>query len=741
MKDGKTITFLNLFSEVEQVQIPIIQRDYAQGRTEAFEVRRQFLSSIKRTLSLEPPELKQPLDLDFVYGSFEEDDQRVFSVLDGQQRLTTLFILHWYLANKDNSAQVFQSSFVDIKKSRFTYKTRTSAAEFFNALAICDDIDIQDNTLKLSEKIINQRWFFLSWKSDPTVQSCLRMLDEIDKTFYCSPMGLYGRITASDKPYIVFQFLNLQSFGLSDELYIKMNARGKPLTDFENFKAWLCSQIGQLEIGESFEAKLDQNWTDIFWCLSRDSKNEFDDLYLRFFNLMAFYRACEVSERSFDLLDDTSKFWIRKLRIAKGYISTDELERNQSFDTISLLRIERVLDYFAANINNSKILKQLEKFLTDTDNVSQIKFYAMCLFIESDSPYGKWSPDTQDAYRWDRVTNNLINNQRIDELASYISAIKALGNLSKNVNSLYEFLAKEGMDSGFSSAQREEENLKAELILDNPAWDDVLRTYEGHSYLKGKVGFLLDLAIDDNDVYSIDLFEQVAQKCSVLLSDKILLSNDFVLQRALLSLDNYLLNKGTNKYSFCLPYRQTYRQRAENWLRVVTKPVFAKLLNKMTENVEECLQQIIGDVSCGGWRQLLVENPHTISYCKGEDSARNKGRMVHISGNALYLLSKLKFSAYHSELRTYILHRVMTERDQKGLLSATITGFSYNEVYGNEHPNLSVKLADGMQISLAFNDEGFFAFSGTNDEGHLILAEIPGELDLLIDELFPQDII
>ena len=36
---------------------------------------------------------------------------------------------------------------------------------------------------------------------------------------------------------ITFQLLKLDEFGLSDDLYIKMNARGKPLTNFETFKA------------------------------------------------------------------------------------------------------------------------------------------------------------------------------------------------------------------------------------------------------------------------------------------------------------------------------------------------------------------------------------------------------------------------------------------------------------------------------------------------------------------------
>ena len=35
---------------------------------------------------------------------------------------------------------------------------------------------------------------------------------------------------------IVFHLLILENFGLSDDLYIKMNARGRLLTSFENLK-------------------------------------------------------------------------------------------------------------------------------------------------------------------------------------------------------------------------------------------------------------------------------------------------------------------------------------------------------------------------------------------------------------------------------------------------------------------------------------------------------------------------
>ena len=60
----KTTTFHTLIREHE-IRIPLIQRDYAQGREDARSrrVRRDFLRALKEALTSE-----KPLHLDFIYG-------------------------------------------------------------------------------------------------------------------------------------------------------------------------------------------------------------------------------------------------------------------------------------------------------------------------------------------------------------------------------------------------------------------------------------------------------------------------------------------------------------------------------------------------------------------------------------------------------------------------------------------------------------------------------------------------
>ena len=87
-------SFWNLLKEYS-IEIPIIQRDYAQGRISdnATIIREELLDAIYQSLTEQ-----EPLEFDFVYGTVEGD---ILYPLDGQQRLTTFFLLHWYIAQKE----------------------------------------------------------------------------------------------------------------------------------------------------------------------------------------------------------------------------------------------------------------------------------------------------------------------------------------------------------------------------------------------------------------------------------------------------------------------------------------------------------------------------------------------------------------------------------------------------------------------------------------------------------------
>lgn len=312
--DSKKYTFIDLFRGTEGggealngIEIPLIQRDYAQGRDmpKVEDIRRRFVGALKKALIN-----NEPVTLDFVYG--EIDNNRTLIPLDGQQRLTTLFLLHWYIARREGVSED-KLAFL----TKFSYATRYSAREFCKRL-VSPDYQPDFNRFKLSEEITDQNWMPLDWENDSTISAMLRMIDYIHVMFNNSCNNLWPRLEAG---CISFYFLPIKQLGATDDLYIKMNSRGKPLTEFENVKAeWegsiraispsIMPQQDAEQLQHRIEQKMDLDWTDLLWPYRNgQTGSSADDVvddkfirYLRFLTDLIFYKNDEQVKESSDIL-------------------------------------------------------------------------------------------------------------------------------------------------------------------------------------------------------------------------------------------------------------------------------------------------------------------------------------------------------------------------------------------------------------------------------------------------------
>ncbi len=679
MSQGKLHSFLSLLEDVDVIEIPVIQRDYAQGRTQAADIRDAFLAAIGKALKNEGP----ALDLDFIYGSVVHDGLRTLSVLDGQQRLTTLFLLHWYMAALDGELEDFRQRLLapNIGRSKFTYATRPSAAEFFQALVSNDFVvPEQQGEATLSEQISDARWFFDAWRWDPTVRSCLVMLDAINEKFR-NEQGFYhvlreGRVT--------FHYLELRDFGLSDDLYIKMNARGKALTPFENFKAWLVNRIIGKEWADKFTSKLDQQWVDFFWTLAgRDGNKSFDDLFLRFFYLAAYFEGCARID-GYWTSSNIHMRWIQQLRDAHGFLPLRDFEVNSSLDANELAEIMEVLDFFAAS-HLDGLIEVLQKALQPrADYYDLLQLYAIVAFLRA--PGGRLTDrETFGAcfQKWLRVTGNLIRNTRIDEPSAAVAAIKGLTSLAKGAISLYEMLANETPTGlGFARDQIEEESRKATLILQDQEWEQLFIAAESHWYLQGRVRFLIKLSAVASSDPSKGLFRKYTTATEKVVTPRILESEEFALQRALLSLYDFLPMAGEGNHTFCVPRATAYRDRAVNWLPVFEDARFQQLLDAIGEDGPESLKHLIQASSASGWRALMVKDPEVLSYCKK--------RLIRKSSSDVFLLSKARLTGYFAEARSYALYLELRRQRSAGILP-DLKDVDYIPVYGDNYPGVRVR--------------------------------------------------
>ena len=304
------------------IKIPAIQRDYVQGRGSTIEERDKREAFVHKLLDAIAAKNESSCHLEFIYGTKDESNGH-FIPLDGQQRLTTLFILHWV---------VWQKSTIENKKEkypikmleRFSYETRISSTNFCDNL-IKKDIIEGEGSCSLRGKIENQPWFSEDWGSDPTVNAILSMIDCIEEKLnennaYDVDVMLEN-LRSADYSAITFDELNMSDYQLSDSLYINMNARGKQLTPFEN---WKSGFIAMLEDDNSFGKEdfpyaeddrklnyrtfesyftysIEHQWTDLFWAyLMKDYVNldlkkqeeeypSIDNMFMNTFDLLCSY--------------------------------------------------------------------------------------------------------------------------------------------------------------------------------------------------------------------------------------------------------------------------------------------------------------------------------------------------------------------------------------------------------------------------------------------------------------------
>lgn len=283
MSDNTKRSFEELIKEYKYICIPKIQRDYAQGREndKVNEIRKRFVHVLMRVVKGDVAEQ----ELDFVYGSLSDKGSegnnekiKAFEPLDGQQRLTTLFLLHWMMG----SEKLVTSD----AHSIFTYETRPSSKEFCNELVLHQAANYieeakgrkerKGKSAKPSEIIMEKDWFKWEWKFDPTIQSMLVMIDAINEELPdTTDMSTY----LHNLNNITFKELNLENLKASDELFVKMNARGKHLSDFDILKSTLEEEL-QMQRAESpiedcnlanekdekdWHSLMDGKWIDMFW--------------------------------------------------------------------------------------------------------------------------------------------------------------------------------------------------------------------------------------------------------------------------------------------------------------------------------------------------------------------------------------------------------------------------------------------------------------------------------------------
>jgi len=678
------VSFRELLTRHGRVRIPVIQRDYAQGRDSAREVREEFLDALHTALGREPGDPALPLNLDFVYGRAE--GRAGFAPLDGQQRLTTLFLLHWYLAWHDAEYADFASFMREGESSRFGYAIRPSSREFFDALSGWAPAAAARTAPPPAAMVRDQNWFFDAWVDDPTVLAALSMLDAIHERF-CGTQGMYARLTCAERPYITLHLLDLDCFASADDLYIKMNARGKPLTPFEHFKAQLEAHLAAMPgtlvyrlrdrpatLKEYVSHRIDGAWTELFWHALDGKADLLDQCFMRLIHVVAIVTrdsSCASNDKVLaELRDAAAPLSFRRYQVA-GCLDQPFVET-----------LIAVLDAWSGSeagmrgvLGDSPYYDERVVFDAILQGRSPIyawlvQFHAYTAFIRR---HGRESEQRRFG-DWMRIVANLARNSAFDNVGAFRLGLAAVERLLPYASAILDHFASGPLElRGFSGQQVAEERLKAALILRSEDWRERVLYAEQHGYFQGQIGFLLKFAgvLDAwKSTFGVDWkpqqeeefrrgFDHYKARAFALFEDGGLRNfPEAVLERALLSIGDYLLKADSNRSFGESAGRDT------SWKRLLRgnaedsgddakrRAIFQVLLDRIDPNVDIAAQlaQIVqGAPPTSDWREPFIRYPQMIGYCGM--------RMIRVhNDNQIYLLRKQRMSGEHAEVYTYHLH-------------------------------------------------------------------------------------
>lgn len=730
IQEGERLSFYQLFAQYKyKIVIPVIQREYAQGRKgkRVEEVRKQFLVALKGYLE----DTSSFHDLDFIYGNLDEKDHK-FIPLDGQQRLTTLFLLHYYLwliCDDESLRQDFKNNILVNGKSLFRYETRQSASDFCDAL-MNNPIEVanlgvnkENEDTFLSDEIKNQSWYFRSWKLDPTIESMLVMLDAIHKEFQ-GKTGCFKKLLDIESPAITFMFMELKKYKLTDDLYIKMNSRGKVLTPFENFKAQYEGYLdsvkledesylkGKETLKEYFSHSVDTRWTDMLWAYKEDGNLEHFDQKLM--NLIRSVFTMHCTSKGFN--DDI----IGELRGKEILSFIDYKNRNILSEgaTLFLVKAFDVLYKFAGTTGKLKLLedshpfKENELFIKalrhELSYTDEIAFYAYLRYLIK---YGK-----EGLSDWMRVVFNLsyLYNTPIDSVGALKNAIQSVYKMLEGGQDVLNYLKNTNEKLSFSDWQVKEERIKACLLLKGEKWRKTILEAEGHNYFVGQIGFILkfagivgyydehcncDWSAEEDDKF-FSVFENYARKAAAVFDaniEQVRQNNkDYCFERAVLTQGDYLIGGDSDRWSLLsIDIKANNIFRDYSWRRLLRltddteKQLFVKDIfddPRFDEsNIEKSLKEICNDGSEEMWRDALIKHPELFNYSK-------KGFMTFYKGHSVLLLGATWVRHYHAELYTYALHLDGFEEEIKSSLS--ISEYRYQVTKsGNELPYIAFEFS------------------------------------------------
>lgn len=334
MKAGKySIKEIFINRYLQEIVIPEIQRDYVWGKDQVESILESIAKDFNSYLTARLPfkvEADPQLEADFeefykrrkyssnigfIYAYNDEEYPGKYFLIDGQQRLTTIYLLLLALANRNKETAIdFRRTYLLENNIKLNYRVREASHDFMTRFA--------QLVLETDEPATNQNWYHKDYENDETIKNLVSNYNTIQYFIDTQKIDEAPFYQYLQNMVDIWYFdTNISEQG--EELYIYINARGEQIQDNENIKADL---LGRLESDEEKNCYglLWEQWQDFFWLNKGEENENADDGFNEFL-------AC-ISGLENYLSGDESYFY-----------STDDFDENKEAKKKKGIKVKDVL--------------------------------------------------------------------------------------------------------------------------------------------------------------------------------------------------------------------------------------------------------------------------------------------------------------------------------------------------------------------------------------------------------------
>jgi uncharacterized protein with ParB-like and HNH nuclease domain len=613
---------------LDQIIIPEIQRDYVWQEENVTKLLQSIFENAERQtanssgtseeeLNKMVPEIREAVmrvleqkknycNVGFLYAYFDPDLAGRFMLIDGQQRMTTLFLIMLCLSVKENKQDQFRRSYFKDGFLKFDYKVREASHDFM--LNFVEHI-LSGNDIAA---VIDQYWYFSEYRNDVTIQSVFNNYKVINDFISANNLSLQYV-----EDFIEFWYFDTNKSKQGEELYIYMNSRGESVSASENIKATLLKGLSEQE-KHDWGSKWEK-WQNLFWKQRKENINADKGLeeFLRWIKIIELTKI--DSKKSID---------------KKAEIIREVREKNKiSVDGLSLTIIESYFTALSVVLNYKDDVKLNSEWLTGSfAAIDYLKFLPTLMYAEKYPNCSK-----EDIQRFSRFFFNIsrftgLSKNPFESLASTIGLTKLF--LDANYSDIADLIELKEKNS-FESILTSEEISKLTIYKQSQAdlrkqIETAFWSAEDFKFCDGKVWFIWHCIDYDPSQQSFDT-QKLSDFNYCFSNFKLLFDSPTnLLRRALLTKGDYSAYDGRtstlegDRYSFI----------NEDWR---WKPQFASkgriepykllindfgLIQQQNSNLtkDDILKQIISTFLTTAveknWIYYFVKEPSVLDYCR-----------------------------------------------------------------------------------------------------------------------------